>query len=618
MSAPVEIFCCYAREDQQMLEGLKRHLMPLQRSGQIQIWSDTNLNAAVEWEKELHEHLESADIILLLISSDFIASEYCYSTEMMRAIERHDQGTAHVIPILLRSIFWRNAPFAKFQILPTNAKPVTKWSDRNEAFNDITEHVKRVVSELQTQRALVEADNHAHAGRHQEALICYQHALTLDLQNGEALFGRAKTLYQLGQIDASIEAFTLAEQTAPAAGDISSLLFKADALKQRERYTESLAAYDQALNLDPSNASIHIQRATILIKQQAYQQALSALEQARRLNATQLEELLLIPTFDPTKLTLHRTLAGHTKDVNTIAISPDGKILASGSDDNTIKLWELPSGRELHILIGHTDPVWSVAFSPDGKTLASGSADNTIKLWELPSGRKVHTLTGHTYHVWSVAFSPDGKTLASGSSDSTIKLWELPSGRELHTLTSHMNFVLTVAFSPDGKTLASGSSDNTIKLWELPSGRELRSLTGHTSYVRHVAFSPDGRILASSSHDNTIKLWDLSSGRELRSLTGHTSYVLSVTFSPDGNILASSSGDETIKLWDLSSGQELRTLTGHTNPVWSVVFSPDGKILASSSEDKTIRLWMMQKDPDIDSTVQASDFRPSLTHDDVR
>jgi uncharacterized membrane protein len=154
MSVPLEVFCCYAREDQEMLEHLKKHLMPLQRSGQITVWSDTNLNAGVVWEKELHQHLESADIILLLISPDFMASDYCYSSEMGRAIERHNESSACVIPVLLRSTFWDNAPFATLQMVPTNAKYVTSWPDRDEAFHDITRHVNRVISELQKESRL--------------------------------------------------------------------------------------------------------------------------------------------------------------------------------------------------------------------------------------------------------------------------------------------------------------------------------------------------------------------------------------------------------------------------------------------------------------------------------
>ena len=149
MAVPLEVFCCYAREDQEMLEHLKKHLMPLQRSGQITIWSDTNLNAGEEWEKELHWHLESADLILWLISPDFMSSDYCYSKEMKRAIERHAQGGAHVIPVLLRPVHWKTAPFAKLQIIPTNATPVTRWSNRDDALHDVTGHINRFLSEHQ-------------------------------------------------------------------------------------------------------------------------------------------------------------------------------------------------------------------------------------------------------------------------------------------------------------------------------------------------------------------------------------------------------------------------------------------------------------------------------------
>jgi WD40 repeat protein len=282
---------------------------------------------------------------------------------------------------------------------------------------------------------------------------------------------------------------------------------------------------------------------------------------------------------------------GHSSEVVSVAFSPDGKTLASGSWDKTIKLWDVATGAELRALTGHSTYVISVAFSPDGKTLASASYD-TIRLWNVASGAQLRMLTGHSA-VYSVAFSPNGKTLASGSNDKTIRLWDMGSGAELRALTGHSSAVYSVAFSPDGKTLASGSWDNTIKLWDTSSGTELHTLTGHSSAVNSVAFSPDGKTLASGSWDKTIRLWDASSGIELQTLTGHSSAVYSVAFSPDGKTLASGSGDKTISLWDMASGAELRALTGHSSAVHSVAFSPNGKTLASGSNDKTIRLWDM-------------------------
>ncbi|MEH2129769.1 MAG: ribosome assembly protein 4 [Nostoc sp.] len=298
-----------------------------------------------------------------------------------------------------------------------------------------------------------------------------------------------------------------------------------------------------------------------------------------------------IKIWDVSSGKLLKSLSGHSSPVNLVAYSPNGRQLASASSDKTIKIWDVSSGQLLKTLTGHSDTVNSVAYSPNGQQLASASYDKTIKIWDVSSGKLLKSLTGHSSEVNSVAYSPNGQQLASASADKTIKIWDVSSGKLLKTLTGHSNVVNSVAYSPNGQQLASASSDETIKIWDVSSGKLLKTLTGHSNVVNSVAYSPNGQQLASASFDRTIKIWDVSSGKLLKSLTGHSNVVNSVTYSPNGQQLASASGDKTIKIWDVSSGKLLKTLTGHSSGVNSVAYSPNGQQLASASDDKTIKIW---------------------------
>jgi len=285
---------------------------------------------------------------------------------------------------------------------------------------------------------------------------------------------------------------------------------------------------------------------------------------------------------------------GHTSLVNTVAFSPDGKILASGGGDNAIRLWDVRAGRQIKSLVGHTGYLLSVVFSPDGKTLASGSFDKSVRLWNVETGEQLKSLEGHDGFVFSVAFSPDGKILASGSYDNTVKLWDAATGRQLKTLAGHAGFVFSVAFSPDGKTLASGSIDKTIRLWDTATG-VYRTLEGHANEISAVVFAPDGKTLASSSFDKSVRLWDVKTGQQVRSLEGHTSLVYSIAFSPDGKTLASADGVNVIKLWETGTGREVKSIEGRTaSYIKTVAFSPDGRTLASGSGDNAIKLWSVE------------------------
>ncbi len=244
------------------------------------------------------------------------------------------------------------------------------------------------------------------------------------------------------------------------------------------------------------------------------------------------------------------TLYGHTASVESVAYSPDGQLLATGSEDGTVKVWDTRTGQLLFPLLGNTSSVYSITFSADGKRLATGNGDGSVRVYDANSGDLLLRLD-HPLSVRSVAFSPDGQWLASGCSDETVRVWDLLTGKLL-PLSGHTGYVSSVAFSPDGKRLASGGLDGTVRLWDTRGGKLLLALPGHSDRVQSVAFSPDGLHLASGSWDNTVKVWDLRTAKLSVSLLGHTKRVYSVCFSPDGQRLASGGWDRNVKVWDLS------------------------------------------------------------------
>jgi WD40 repeat protein len=285
----------------------------------------------------------------------------------------------------------------------------------------------------------------------------------------------------------------------------------------------------------------------------------------------------------------YNRLLGHEKGVFGVTFRPDGKMIASGSFDGTVKLWK-PDGSLIKTIQAHRDRVYSVAFSPDSKILASASGDKTVKLWKL-DGTLITTLTNHNLGVWGVAFSPNGQFIATCSDDKTIKIWT-KEGYLLKSFQGHSDNVMAIKFSPDGKMLASASADKKIKFWTL-KGEEIKTINAHNDVVNNIVFSPDGKMLASSSADKTIKLWTVE-GRLLNTLKGHRESVWGLAFSPDGKMIVSGSFDKTIKFWN-REGVELQTFNGHGSDVMDIAFSPDGQTLVSASLDRSLKLWRIKE-----------------------
>jgi Tol biopolymer transport system component/uncharacterized protein YgiM (DUF1202 family) len=285
-----------------------------------------------------------------------------------------------------------------------------------------------------------------------------------------------------------------------------------------------------------------------------------------------------------------RLLTGHTGEVFAVAFAPNGQILATAGGDQTIRLWEPSTGRDISVLRGHMGTIRALAFSPDSRLLASGSADTTIRLWDVTSGKELKSLTSRFGGIHAVVFSPDGDTLASGGSDGTVRLWDWATGKELKSMRSRFGIIFSITFSPDGRTMATGSSDHLVHLWDLATGQEKSAMAGHEGHIHAVTFSPDGRFVASGSEDRAVRLWDVDTGKERAVFTGHTGEINALAFARDGRTLVSADSAGVIKVWDVATGNERASLSGHAGPVWSLAISPDGSLVATGGRDRIVRM----------------------------
>jgi|GEM_PF-7000553 len=294
---------------------------------------------------------------------------------------------------------------------------------------------------------------------------------------------------------------------------------------------------------------------------------------------------------------LHRTLA-HSDKVYSVAFSPDGRYLVSGSVTRHLHLWDLSQDESLPTtLSGHTKFVWSASFSPDAKTIASASGDGAVFLWDVASRSYYRIMESHPSLVISLygsAFSPDGRYLAAAGMDGEIRLWTTWNRHPSRRLSGHKGAVYSVAFSADSRFLASGGDDETVRIWDVATRQEVNVVARPGSRVTSIVFSPDGCWLAYASADHNIYISHLGNG-EVKVLNGHQGLVWNIEFSPDSRFLISASDDRTVMLWEVESGLNLNVLSQHQGAVNSVAFSPDGRFAASASDDKTVLIWNLDQ-----------------------
>jgi WD40 repeat protein len=336
-----------------------------------------------------------------------------------------------------------------------------------------------------------------------------------------------------------------------------------------------------------------------------------------------------------------REFKGHTGLVFTVAFSPKGDVLATGSFDNTVKLWDFKSGKEKLTLKGHTAPVYSVAFSPDGTMIASASQDKTIRVWNPNDGKLIKELKGHGEIVDTVAFSPDSKTLASGSADKSVRLWDPKEGKELKNLGQHKESVYSVAFSPNGNFLASAGNDGFIKVWDPKGQKELRQFGPEPQKpmvvelkkeekkeekkeakkkeekknakkkdmakkkdepkeirdgITVVAFSPDSNQLFSVGFDKFLHAWNPNDGKELKKIGPTPDDLFGLAVSRDGKLIATAGYGGSLRVYELGSLKEVFKDQLKKTITYSVTFTPDGKALVTGHEkDNAARVTPINK-----------------------
>jgi small GTP-binding protein len=296
-------------------------------------------------------------------------------------------------------------------------------------------------------------------------------------------------------------------------------------------------------------------------------------------------------TAPKSKRQLSKILKGHEGPIYFVAMTADGRRAVSGSEDNTVRVWDLDAGECIATLEGHTAGVLGVAITADGRRAVSGSEDETVRVWDVEAGECIATLEGHFDTVWTVAITADGRRVVLGSEDETVQVWDVEASECIATFEAHADPLQGVAITADGRRVVSCSDDETVRVWDVEVGECIATLKGHTQGVLGVAITPDGWRAVSGSRDMTVRVWDVEANKCLATLEGHTRVIWAVAITADGRRVVSGSEDKTVRVWDVEAGECIATLKGHTEGVLGVAMTADGGLAVSGSRDRTLRVW---------------------------
>ncbi|MBW4660396.1 MAG: TIR domain-containing protein [Drouetiella hepatica Uher 2000/2452] len=642
----IKIFYSYSRKDLDMRNTLEDHLAALRKANKIQTWHDLELEAGTEWEPAILNKLDTADIILLLVSHNFIASEYCFGTELKRAIARHDEGTARVIPIILRPCDWNQpyVPFSKLNVLPTHAEPITSWADQDAAFTIVAQRIRETVQSLT--KALEEREVQKNSElekvqlRGQQSLQTYNEDLSLDENQVDQIsLEQILSSLELKDIDQELVSNSSKEITdfSPTRKekpkDQTRNVSSRKKVSSSEEQDEAVEFANKVYTRKTRKSLSEIQEAIVRgawdnhsykdIANNCKSNPISLESVGKRLwdilteslgenvNKSNLRAIVkrhlqknrtpivedrdrkYINGIASTQICEYvNTLSGHSGWVNSIAVSSSRQII-SGSQDETIKIWDLDTAKYLRDLGnrffkgGHSNRVNSVAISPDSRVLASASEDGTVIVWNLGTYSKMYQLR-HQGAVRCITISPDNQFLASGCSNHKIYIWNLVAGEESKKFIER-DAIKALIFSPDGQTLIGATEDKIVKTWTIQNWSQQNLPIDSESSPDSLALNENGNLLAISYRDRKIKLIDLHRKEQLYSLSGQV-----VALSPDGEILATAL-DKEISLWKLETGELICPSVKAGNLVRSLAFSNDGLTLVSGQGEE-IKIWRIRKD----------------------
>ena len=592
----LDVFISYSRVDSDLARKLNNGL---QLQGKTTWFDQESIASGADFAREIEQGIQSSDNFLFILSPQSVNSPYC-AIEVEYAAKLNKR----FVTLLHRAV-------NSADLHPELAK--VQWIDFNQNEGDFNANFNQLVRTLDTDREHLQN----HTKWSQRALEWQQKKKTKDL----LLRGSELAIAEVWLQDIQ------AQKKQPVATELQKAYIAESSAEKRKNKMLLTGAVVGALSI-MTLATIATTLGIIEAKTQAKIAGLK--ENAGRvqtlLDANPVEALILAikatgesvapwlkvdpKTWAQVQSSLRdatgdarerNLLTANTRPVNSLALSPDGKILASAGNDGPIRLWntsDYPIGKSMDPLTNGFAP-YSVAWSPDGKTIVSGDQQGTIHLWDI-SGKLIKGFKGPQGYISSIRFSPDGKTIvSSGGDDGTIRLWNTSGKPVGKPLKGHEGGTLSIALSPDGKTIVSGGMDKTVRLWTRQGKLIGQPWTGHEKEVASVAFSADGKTIASGSYDGQIRLWKTSGKAIAPPFKGHEGARMgSLAFSPTGSVIVSGGENGSISLWDLGGNPLLsHTLIGHRGAVSSVAFSPDGKTMVSGSYDKTIRLWDTSGNP---------------------